>query len=88
MFFLNYQYVPHILIGTFKRTEADAHTQKSLATPSCAGYNRHLSHRLRLAAVDGHAYFLINVSLQELLQGVIILILPRMRITYNLSASF
>lgn len=72
--------MPDILIGSFKRTEANRDTQETLATPHLTWNNVNLSHCLCLGAVYCKLNFTLNIELQEILQSVVILILGRCNI--------
>lgn len=67
--------MPHVLISTLEGAEADADAEQTLAAPRRAGDDRHLAHRLTLAAVHCHLQLPVHARLQQLLQRVVVLVL-------------
>lgn len=74
---LTYQYVPHILIGTFERTKPYANTQRSMSSPIVTGSHVNFSNRLGFTAVNDQFYFLPDVITQRSFQNFIVLILRK-----------
>jgi len=68
--------MPDIFICSFKRAESYGDTQEALATPQSTGGDEDLPDGLTLAGIDSHCDLLLNISLQQMLEGVIILVKP------------
>lgn len=70
-----HQHMPDVLIGSFEAAEADADTQKALASPHVARGDGGLPQLQCLAAIHQHLHRLLHVSLQEVLQRVVVFVL-------------
>lgn len=70
-----HQDVPNIFIGSLKVAEANADPDEPLAAPHVAGCDGGFPHCQRLAAVQQHLYGPLQVHLQQLSQGVVVLVL-------------
>lgn len=75
MLLQTHQHMPNILISPFKTAETDADSKKALATPHVAWSNCGLPELQGLTAVHKHLHRLLHISLQQVFQGVIVLVL-------------
>ena len=69
--------MPDILIGSFKGAEADGDPKQALAAPQLGGSDVNGANMLGFAGVDLHLDALLKVTVQELLQSVIVLVLTQ-----------
>lgn len=76
--------MPHVLVGSLKAAEADADPQEPLTAPHVAGCDRGLAQLQSLTAIHQHLHRLLHVSLQQILQRVVVLVLNH---TYTQSSS-
>lgn len=76
--------MPDILIGPLIAAEANTGAQQALPSPQVTGYHLQLTHLHGFSAVHLHPHCLLHVSLQKLLQQVILLILKEYRVKISL----
>lgn len=72
-----YQHVPNIFIGPIKAAKTYAYSQQALPTPQVAGSYWCFSELQCFAAVYQHFDRFFHISLQQVLEGVIVFVLEK-----------
>lgn len=71
--------MPHVLISSLKAAEPDGDAEQSLAPPQVAGSDGGFPQLQRLGGVNQHLHWFLHTGLQQVFQGVVVLVLQEQR---------